>query len=121
MRISDWSSDVCSSDLFDAGDFERNRGLRYEKDAVICQIRGNVDHCIFAFSSTVSRSLAGSDIFGTIGRIGNCTVEGFFRQTVLHGRIEDRPANDFCVGEEAPCKLAIGFVEFYTSEIEISW
>src|SRR3546814_14026882 len=72
-------------------------------------------------SSTVSRSLAGSDIFGTIGRIGNCTVEGFFRQKVLHGRIEDRPANDFCVGEEAPCNLAIGLVEFDESELEISW
>src|SRR3546814_12408571 len=72
-------------------------------------------------SSTVSRSLAGSDIFGTIGRIGNCTVEGFFRQTVLHGRIEDRHANDFCVGEEAPCHLGIGFVAFDESELEISW
>src|SRR3546814_8872369 len=47
MRISDWSSDVCSSDLKDAirGKFRRDNGLDYGRDQITVNVGGK--HTLF--------------------------------------------------------------------------
>src|SRR3546814_2199816 len=54
MRISDWSSDVCSSDLQDLEDIRRrhDKGNAMEDNAVCLRIRSLTDNLHFGPAST---------------------------------------------------------------------
>src|SRR3546814_14849124 len=97
MRISDWSSDVCSSDLPRASDHDRARRDRDLKPEVVR---------VFA------------DNFGVYGvrkvwrqmnregfAVARCTIERLMRDLGLQGVIRGKPVRTTISDKAAPCQL----------------
>src|SRR3546814_8491509 len=93
MRISDWSSDVCSSDLFDNGSTLTFKQTDFEKGSVLVQLRFGHGHAGFPADQP---SLAWLDGIVSASGIGDLDLDAMER--LLTGR---KMAMSFGVTEDA--------------------